>query len=181
MLVVAFVPSVAMGQYVRHEEDPFKGKPVPAHPVSVAKEILTHGDKDLALTDSQRTLLTRIQAHVDSLNGPLLRRLDSLRPTWRPAGGLGDLSPEQRRQLLAFREAEIAIVDSLTPSVTRANEQVAALLAPKQRDRAAKLEKEARKRAIEAAKHEFDSGPQFGGRHRRRDEIKDATDGPPLG
>jgi hypothetical protein len=180
MLVVAFLPSVAMGQYVRHEEDPFKGKPVPVAPVSVAKAILSN-DKDMALSDSQRTELGRIQKHLDSLNAPLLRRLDSLRPTWRPAGGLGDLSPEQRRQLVAFREVEIATMDSLAPNVTHANEQVAALLQPKQRDRAAKLEKEARKRAIEAAKHEFDSRQQFGGRERRREEIRHATDGPPLG
>lgn len=178
-LALVVLPSVAMGQFVRHENDPFDGKPAPVAPVSVAKAILER-DKDMALSDSQRTQLVVIQRKLDSANAPLLHRLDSIRPTWRPAGGLGDLSQEQRDQLIAFRHAETAIVDSLTPNVTRANEQVRALLSPEQRDRAAKLEKDARKRAEEMARKEFEVRQEYGGRERRRGEIRDGTGRAPL-
>ena len=179
-LALALLPSVAMAQGVRHTTNPFEGKRVPVRPVSIAKEILAH-EKDMALTDSQRTGLVLIQRQLDSADKPLLQRLDSIRPTWRPAGGLADLSPEQREQLIAYRDAEIAIVDSLVPNATRANERARALLDEEQRGRAAKLEKDARKRAEDVAKKEFESRPQFGERERRRGEIRNGTGGPPLG
>jgi hypothetical protein len=177
---LALLPSLAMAQGVRHTSNPFEGKRVPVRPVSVAKEILAH-EKDMALTDSQRTQLVLIQRQLDSANKPLLQRLDSIRPTWRPAGGLYDLSPEQRDQLIAYRTAEIAIVDSLVPQATRANERVRALLNDEQRDRAAKLEKNARKRAEQVAKKEFETRPQIRERERPRGDISDDTGSPPLG
>ena len=181
-LALALMPSIAMAQGVRHTHSPFEGKRVPVRPVSVAKEILAH-EKDIALTDSQRIQIVVIQRQLDSANKPLLQRLDSIRPTWRPAGGLNDLSPEQRAELVAYRDAEIAIVDSLVPQVTRANERVHALLNEEQRDRAGKLEKNARKRAEELAKREFESRPQFGERERERPrgEMRNGTGSAPPG
>jgi hypothetical protein len=179
-IALALLPSVAMAQGVRHTSNPFEGKRVPVRPVSVAKEILAH-DKDMALTDSQRTQLVVIQRQLDSANKPFLQRLDSIRPTWRPAGGLADLSPEQRAQLIAYRDAEIALVDSLVPNATRANEHVRAILNEEQRERAAKLEKDARKRAEQVAKREFETRPQLGEREGRRGDIRNDTGGPPLG
>jgi hypothetical protein len=181
-LALALLPSIATAQGVRHTHSPFEGKRVPVRPVSVAKEILAH-EKDMALTESQRIQLVAIQRQLDSANKPLLQRLDSIRPTWRPAGGLDDLSPEQLEQLVAYRDAEIAIVDSLVPQVTRANERVHALLNEEQRDRSAKLEKDARKRAEKVAKREFESRPQLGERERERQrgEMRNGTGSPPLG
>lgn len=67
--------------------------------------------------------------------------------------------------------------------MTRANERVHALLNEEQRDRAGKLEKNARKRAEELAKREFESRPQFGERERERPrgEMRNGTGSAPLG
>jgi len=177
----AFValPSVARAQYVHHDNDPFGGKPAPVTPPSIAKVALE--DKEIALDDGQRAQLKRIQAHLDSVNAPLFQRLDAARPTWRPAGGLGDLSQEQRDQLVAYRRAQEAVVDSVAPNVTKANEQARAVLHAEQLERAAKLEKDARKRAEELAKKEFEVKQEMVPRgERRRGEIRDGTGRSPL-
>ena len=179
--VLVALPSVARAQYVHHDNDPFGGKPAPIVPVSVAKAILDRNDNDMALADSQRTQLQHIQAKLDSTNAPLLKRLEAARPTWRPAGGLGDLSQEQRDQLVAFRRVQEAVVDSLTPNVQKANEAARAVLNPEQQERAAKLEKDARKRAEELAKKEFEVKQEMVPRgERRRGEIRDGTGRSPL-
>jgi hypothetical protein len=175
------LPSVGRAQYIHHDNDPFQGKPAPIAPVSVAKAILDRDDKDIALDDSQRAQLKRIQAHLDSTNAPFLQKLEAARPTWRPAGGLGDLSQEQREQIIAYRHAQEAIVDSVGPNVLKANDEARALLRPEQRDRAAKLEKDARKRAEELAKKEFEVKQEMIPRgERRRGEIRDGTGRSPL-
>jgi hypothetical protein len=178
----AFValPSLAQAQGVHHDNSPFAGKPVPVVPPSVAKVVLDRDDQEMGLDDNQRSELKRIQAHLDSSNTPLLQRLDAARPTWRPAGGLGDLSQEQRDQLVAYRHAQEAIVDSVAPNVVKANEEARALLRPEQRDRAAKLEKDARKRAEELAKKEFEVRQEMLPGERRRGEIRDGTGRAPL-
>ena len=176
----AFValPSIARAQFVHHDNDPFGGKPAPVAPPSVAQVALA--DNEIALDDSQKAQLKRIQAHLDSANAPFLQRLEAARPTWRPAGGLGDLSQEQRDQLVAYRHAQEAIVDSVAPNVTKANEQARAVLRPEQLERAAKLEKDARKRAEELAKKEFEVKQEMLPRERRRGEIRDGTGRSPL-
>jgi hypothetical protein len=177
----AFValPSIARAQFVHHDNDPFGGKPAPVTPPSVAKVALD--DKEIALDDSQRAQLERIQAHLDSANAPFLKKLEAARPTWRPAGGLGDLSQEQRDQLVAYRHAQEAIVDSVAPNVTKANEQARAVLHAEQLERAAKLEKDARKRAEELAKKEFEVKQEMLPRGQgRRGEIRDGTGRSPL-
>jgi hypothetical protein len=174
------LPSAVKAQYLRHDNDPFGGKPAPIAPVSVAKAILDHNDKEIALDPEQTTQLQRLQAKLDSANAPYLKRLEAARPSWRPAGGLGDLSQEQRDQLVAYRHAQEAIVDSVGPNVVKANEQARALLRPEQRERAAKLEKDARKRAEELAKKEFEVKQEMVPRERRRGEIRDGTGSAPL-
>ena len=81
-----------------------------------------------------------------------------------------------------MRAAQAKVIDSLTPAYTSAREQVMAVLRPEQRDRATKLEKDARKRAEETAKRELE-GPQqqMEGQGRRRGEIRDGTGRAPLG
>jgi len=72
-------------------------------------------------------------------------------------------------------------VDSVGPNVLKANDEVRALLRPEQRDRAAKLEKDARKRAEELAKKEFEVKQEMIPRgERRRGEIRDGTGRSPL-
>lgn len=179
-LALVLLPSLAMGQYVRRDNNPFSGKPVPIVPVNVARTIIER-EADMALTDSQRTQIVVIQRQLDSAAAPMLVKLDSLKPTWRPAGGINDLSPEQREQLIAFRAAQVALIDSLTPAFAKAREQVMTVLRPEQRERAAKLEKSERKRAEESAKKELERPQQLEGSGRRRGQIRDGTGRPPLG
>jgi hypothetical protein len=143
--------------------------------VNVARTVIEH-EHDLALTDSQHTELVRIQRQLDSTAAPLLKKIDSLKPSWRPAGGINDLSREQRDQLVASRAAQFAVIDSLTPTFAKAREQVMTVLTPEQRDRAAKLEKNERKRAEDRARKELEGPQQQMEREgRRRGEIRDAT------
>ena len=81
-----------------------------------------------------------------------------------------------------MRAAQSAVIDSLTPTFTKAREQVMSLLLPEQRERTEKLEKKERKRAEEMAKKELE-GPQqqMEGYGRRRGEVRDATGRTPLG
>ncbi|MEO6529057.1 MAG: hypothetical protein ABIP93_20730 [Gemmatimonadaceae bacterium] len=180
-LAMILLPSAARAQGVRRDNSPFGGKPAPIVPVSLARAVIEAPDKDMALTDSQRVQLTLIQRHLDSVNAPMLARLDSLKPTWRPAGGLSDLSQEQRDELVAKRRAQIAIVDSLTPNFVKSRERVMALLRPEQQDRANKVEKNARKRAEEVAKRELEQMDNVGMQRGRRGEIRDGTGRAPLG
>src|ERR1700716_3994103 len=78
---------------------------MPSRPVpGVAALVLDHA-ADLAITNDQRTELESIRHGQDSANRPWLQRLDSLRPTGRPANGPNDLSQEQRDEIAARRAA----------------------------------------------------------------------------
>jgi len=179
MLALVLLPSLAMGQYLRRDNNPFSGKPAPVAPVNVARTVIEH-EQDFALTDSQRTQIVLIQRQLDSAAAPYLRKIDSLKPSWRPAGGINDLSPEQREQLVSLRKAQFEVIDSLTPTFAKAREQVMTVLTPEQRDRAAKLEKNARKRAEETARKELEGPRQVEEVGRRRGQIRDATGRAPL-
>jgi hypothetical protein len=164
---------------MHRDNNPFSGKPAPVVPVNVARTVIEH-QQDLELTDSQRTQIVLIQRRLDSTAAPLLKKIDSLKPTWRPAGGINDLSPDQREQLVALRKAQFEVIDSLTPSFTKAREQVMTVLNPEQRERAAKLEKNERKRAEEMAKKELEGQRPMQDYGRRRGEIRDATGRAPI-
>jgi hypothetical protein len=181
VLVLALSPSLAMGQMpVRRDNSPFAGKPAPIAPVNVARAVIEH-ERDMALSDSQRTQIVLIQRRLDSTTAPMLKKLDSLRPSWRPAGGLNDLSQEQRDQLVSLRAAQVAVIDSLSPTFAKAREQVMSVLRPEQKERAAKYEKDARKRAEAQAKRELESRDTREAGYGRRGEIRDATGRAPLG
>jgi hypothetical protein len=177
--MLALLPSLAAGQYVRHDNNPFSGKPAPIVPVNVARAVIEH-EQDMALTDSQRTQITLIQRRLDSTAAPLLKRIDSLKPTRRPPRRINHLRPEQREQLIALRAAQFAVVDSLAPTFAKARDQVMAVLDPEQRERAAKLEKNERKRDEEMAKKELEGPRQMEEYGRRRGQIRDATGRAPL-
>jgi hypothetical protein len=181
MVTLALLPSMARGQMaVRHGNSPFNGVPAPIVPVSLAKVVLDN-EKDFALTDSQRVQLKLVQRQLDSANGPLVAKLDSIKPTWRPAGGLNDLSSEQREQLVAYRKAHVALIERIAPNVAASREHAMALLNKDQQERAVKLEKNARKRAEELAKRDLEELENPNAGMRRRGEIRDATGRTPLG
>jgi hypothetical protein len=186
MVALALLPSVARAQMtVRHSATLFNGVPMPIVPVSLAKVVLEHDDKDMALTDSQRVQLRLVQKQLDSVNAPILAKLDSIKPTWRPAGGLNDLSPEQRDRLVEYRKAHDELIEKLVPNAAASREHAMALLGKDQQERAAKLEKDARKRAENVAKRELQEleNPVGGMRRppRERGQIRDATGRTPLG
>ena len=179
-LALVLLPPLAMAQMPMHRDNnPFSGKPAPVVPVDVARQVIEH-EQDMALTDSQRTQIVQIQHRLDSAAAPLLKKIDSLKPTWRPAGGINDLSPEQREQLVSLRKAQFEVIDSLTPAFAKARDRVMTVLTPEQRDRAAKLEKNARKRAEEMARKELEGPRQVEEYGRRRGQIRDATGRAPL-
>jgi len=179
-LVMATLPGVARAQGVHHSNDPFGGKVARPVPVSLARVVMEN-EKELALTDSQRVQVGLIRRSLDSSTAPLIAKLDSIRPTWRPAGGIEDLSPEQRTELVTYRNAHEAIIDSLVPRFEAARLRVLSVLNPEQTDRATKLEKNERKRVDELARHEFERQQMDAMRgQRRRGEIRDATGRAPL-
>ena len=185
LVTLALLPSVARAQMtVRHSATLFNGVPAPIVPISVAKVVLDGDDKDMALTDSQRVQLRLVQKQLDSVNAPLMAKLDSIKPTWRPAGGLNDLSLEQRDQLVAYRKAHDEIIEQIRPNVSASREHAMAVLNKDQQERAAKLEKNARKRAEDVAKRQLQELENpIGGmrRPRERGQIRDATGRTPLG
>ena len=178
---LALVPSMARAQMmVRHSNSPFNGVPAPIVPVSVAKIVLEN-EGELLLADSQRVALTAIQRQLDSAEAPLLAKLEAIKPTWRPAGGLNDLSSEQREQFVAHRKAHVEVIEQITPLVSQSRARALAVLSKEHQDRAAKLEKNARKRAEEVAKRELEQLENPAAGMRRRGEIRDATGRAPLG
>ncbi len=113
-------------------------------PPSLAHLVLDHGT-ELELTDAQRGTIERIRVTQDSINRPFLARLDSLRPTRRPAGGPGDLSVEQRADIIARRKSVSEVMTNMRAANATSHAQVMAALTEVQRTRATQLEDDARK------------------------------------
>ena len=180
-LALVLLPSVARAQGGANKDNtPFAGKPASIVPISLAKVVMDN-EKEMVLTETQRVQIVLLQRQLDSANAPLLAKLDSVKPTWRPAGGLNDLSEEQRRQLVEHRQRHEATMSQIAPNADKVREQVMALIDKQQKERAAKLEKNARKRAQELAKRELEELERPAGMMRRRGEIRDATGRTPLG
>ena len=180
-VALALVPSMARAQMtVRHSNSPFNGVPAPIVPVSVAKVVLEN-EGELALSDSQRVALTAIQRQLDSADAPLLTKLDAIKPTWRPANGLNDLSIEQREELVAHRKAHVELIEQIAPIFAQSRERALSVLSKEQQDKAIKLERNARKRAEDVAKRELEQLENPSAGMRRRGEIRDATGRAPLG
>lgn len=116
-------------------------------PPGVAALVLRHS-QELALTDSQRVVLESIRQLQDSANRPWLARLDSLRPRSQPLNP-NDLSREQREEIEARRSAIAVVLDGMRETNALARQHTMAVLDPKQQERAAELENDARKQADE--------------------------------
>jgi hypothetical protein len=159
-------PSLARAQYMPHAKNKLP-EPLPVLPVSPAQVVLDKG-KDFALTDSQRVELGLIQRQLDAANAPLIARLDSLRPTYRPAGGFADLSPEQREDIDSRRKAMTAVLALMEPNFATARQRTVALLAPKLHGKLAKVENDARKKAWEQARRDMEAQSRFDPPPRRR-------------
>ena len=117
----------------------------PRVPPGVAALVLEHAD-ELAIADSQRVVLQAIRQAQDSATRPGLAKLDSLQPRSLPLNP-NDLSPEQQEEIAARRKAIAAVMDGMSGTNTLARDRAMAILSPEQQERAAKLEKDAHKRA----------------------------------
>ena len=122
---------------------------IPPRPApGVAALVLEHA-AELALADSQRVLLESVRTTQDSANRPWLQRLDSLRPRSRPANGPGDLSQEQRDEIAIRRAAIADVMRGMRDNNALARQRTMAILSAVQQEKAADLEKDARKKADE--------------------------------
>jgi hypothetical protein len=139
----------------------------PPMPTPVAALALEHA-ADLKLSESQTTALASIRHSQDSANAPLLRVLDSLRPTSRPANGPNDLSAEQRQVIEERRAAITPVLEAVRETNAEARIKVMALLNDDQQKSAAKYEEDARKKAEEEGKRRSQSGSGDGGGGGRR-------------
>ena len=135
----------------------------PPIPPSVAALVLEHAD-EFKLADSQRVVLESVRRAQDSANAPWMAKLDSLRPTRQPAGGMGDLSQEQRDEIEARKTAIANVLEGMRETNAQARIRVMNVLNPDQQKRAASLEEDARKKAADDAKQHERSGPPAGGR-----------------
>jgi hypothetical protein len=135
----------------------------PPIPATVAALVLEHAD-DFKLVDSQRVVLESVRRAQDSANMPWMAKLDSLRPTRQPAGGMGDLSQEQRDEIEARKTAIANALEGMRETNAQARIKVMAVLDPDQQKRAAGLEEEARKKADDEAKRLQRSEQPSGGR-----------------
>lgn len=118
----------------------------PPLPPTIAALVLDNA-KDLSLTDSQKVVLESIRKSQDSANKPFLARLDSLRPTRMPAGGMNDLSQEQQDEMKQRAIAVQVVMAEMRETNAESRVNVMKLLNEAQQKKAAELEDEAQKKA----------------------------------
>lgn len=144
----------------------------PPIPPTVAALVLEHAD-DLKLVDSQRVVLESVRRAQDSANMPWMAKLDSLRPTRQPAGGMGDLSQEQRDEIEARKRAIANTLDAMRETNAQSRKKVMDVLNPDQQKSAAALEEDARKKADDEARRRARSEQPSGGRGGRGRPTED--------
>jgi hypothetical protein len=137
----------------------------PVIPPGVASLVLEHA-ADVGIDDTQRAALEKIKATQDAAIRPFLAKLDSLRPTRRPAGGENDLSQEQRDEINERKAAITAVLDGIHEPNATARQQTMALLTESQQKKAADLENDAKKKADDDQRRRersFGGGQGMGG------------------
>ncbi len=118
----------------------------PPLPPTIAALVLDNAS-DLSLTDGQRVIVQAIRTSQDSANKPFLARLDSLRPTRMPAGGMNDLSQEQRDEMQQRASAVQLVMADMRETNATSRVNVMKVLNETQQKRAAELEADAAKKA----------------------------------
>ena len=135
----------------------------PTLPPTVAALVLDHA-QELSLTDSQKVVLETIRKTQDSTNKPFLAKLDSLKPTRMPAGGMNDLSQEQKDEMSQRAIAVQLVMADMREGNAEARVHVMTLLNESQQKKAAELENEAQKKAEEDGRRRMEN---MGGGNRR--------------
>jgi hypothetical protein len=149
LVAVATVSAPSAAQFwSRGSRSPVEALALPPRvPPGVAALVLDHA-AELAIADSQRVVLQAIRQQQDSANRPWMQRLAALRPQARPLNP-EDLSPEQQEEIAARRKAIGAVMEEMSGTNQLARQRAMAILSREQQERAAELEKDARKRAEE--------------------------------
>ena len=119
---------------------------------------------ELSLTDAQKVALEVIKKTQDSTNKPFLARLDSLRPTRMPAGGMNDLSQEQKDEMAQRAIAVQLVMADMRETNAESRVSVMKLLDESQQKKAAGLEKDAANKAEEDGRRRMQD---MGGGNRR--------------
>jgi Spy/CpxP family protein refolding chaperone len=125
-------------------------------------ELLLQHRGELDLADSQVVAITAVKARLDSLDGALMQKLDSLRAQAPAAPPGSDSRWSERRD--QFRD----IVSQLRKNNDEARKQAMALLTPHQRKLAQGIEDEARKQ-LEENRPMHRGGRGYGGGRRGGD------------
>lgn len=119
--------------------------------VNVVNLLVEHR-QDLALTDSQFTRIIGIKRSLDSANSPLVRRLDSLRSTFKGGPIFSEPSPQRRDSLVAARAIVLEMLADIRDNIVPAREEALALLSPAQFTKAQEIEAKAEKAVAEENK-----------------------------
>ena len=135
----------------------------PPIPPTIAALALDNA-KELSLTDAQKVALEVIKKTQDSTNKPFLARLDSLRPTRMPAGGMHDLSQEQKDEMSQRAIAVQLVMADMRETNAESRVSVMKLLDESQQKKAAGLEKDAANKAEEDGRRRMQD---MGGGNRR--------------
>jgi hypothetical protein len=114
--------------------------------------LLVEYRRDLALTDSQFTRIIAIKRSLDSANSPLVRRLDSLKATFKGDPIFSEPTPQRRDSLMAARSIALEMLAEIRDNVVPAREEAFALLTPAQLTKAQEIEAAAEKAAAEENK-----------------------------
>lgn len=114
--------------------------------------LLVEHRQDLALTDSQFRGIIAIKRSLDSANSPLVRRLDSLKNTFKGGPIFSEPSPQRRDSLVAARAIVLEMLADIRDNMVPARDEAFALLSPTQLAKAQEIEAKAEKAVAEENK-----------------------------
>lgn len=121
---------------INFKRDPGVEIPIIVQPIN----LMIEHRPELALSDSQFMKVIRIKRVLDSLNSPLMRKLDSVQRLFRGGGPLfGDPSPARRDSLTEARGLVVETVGEIQDNIDPARERAFGLLSPTQRSTAERI------------------------------------------
>ena len=113
-------------------------------PVNVIN-LLIENRTTVALTDTQFIRIIAIKRQLDSTNGPLNRRIDSVQHVFKRGPVFADPSPQRRDSIAAGRAVIQESIAEIEENIADAREKAFALLSASQMPKAEEIEEKARK------------------------------------
>ncbi|HVX41038.1 MAG TPA: hypothetical protein VHB25_15830 [Gemmatimonadaceae bacterium] len=121
---------------INFKRDPGVAIPTIVQPIN----LMIEHRQEIALTDSQFMRVIRIKRALDSLNSPLMRKLDSVQRLFRGGGPLfGDPSPARRDSLAEARGLVVETVGAIRDNIDPAEQRAFGLLTGTQRATAERI------------------------------------------